>query len=314
REPYYYAKEKYGSVDIEKNIDGQLEWEYQEALRLLTVKFSPNILQLHSRSKQFSHTSTMNGDDIVRNLTQSLQMTQFSAAFISTVKKQLSEITETHFKLHAVSMWLRDMKFNEIDWRNEDRWLPEKFQANDDLHNEEELDKIDIARPHLFKVERETMSDINLKREKPGWYIRRYEPDTWFNLLQQAYYDHNEGWLIERLLHPFRTHVEQLRFRLTAAYYFCYYTFRQHPLLKQLDKQCALLIGSSSFELEQQRWSFNGDFSENGSFACAYLSFCPDPCCGLITQRRIRLAHTKLVELEKAEMNRLEKKRKSLFG
>lgn len=79
------------------------------------------------------------------------------------------------------------------------------------------------------------------------------------------------------LANPFEGPIERFQWRVTAAYYMCWYTMNKVHYLKHLKENCDNFANC----LDQKFGPNNKDPRANDAveFGCAMYSFCPDPCC-----------------------------------
>jgi hypothetical protein len=77
---------------------------------------------------------------------------------------------------------------------------------------------------------------------------------------------------------PFKSFKDMFNFRTIASYYLCWYTLNKHPLFVSFSEPCT----ANYFSGNNERILYY-DFLANSKrpYACAELSFCPDPCCAI---------------------------------
>ena len=73
----------------------------------------------------------------------------------------------------------------------------------------------------------------------------------------------------QEALKPFKSHLQQFRYKVTALYYMCWFTLNEREELKHFGGSCHLPSGLSDYRS-----------SDHIPYGCAMLHFCPDPCCG----------------------------------
>ncbi len=94
--------------------------------------------------------------------------------------------------------------------------------------------------------------------------------------MADAYEMANDQLKILMTIAPFQKHIQQFVFRTTASYYLCWFTIKQHPLMRKFGQSC-----KDNFRhlkhLANIYSSFNND---SRPFDCSLFSFCPDVCYG----------------------------------
>ncbi|XP_044588895.1 uncharacterized protein LOC123268077 [Cotesia glomerata] len=78
---------------------------------------------------------------------------------------------------------------------------------------------------------------------------------------------------------PFQGPLERFQWRTSVSYYLCWYTILNRPEMKHFNESCDNFANC----LDDKYFTNNKDprADDKIPFACAFYSFCPDPCCPL---------------------------------
>lgn len=200
--------------------------------------------------------------------------------------------TEFTKKLIRVAYWLMNHKFTEIDQRyvlrqedNLQSYFAQSFPKPPLRQLVEPVSKgcrmgFTYCVEEIYEVYRQT--PLGRIQDKDTSYVkqlkRRFEASSMKTKREIEY-------------EPFKNKLEMFQYRSTASYYMCYYTLQRTPYLRILsqdaDYNCDKIEIKITADAEYKYGPLLVDYRADNKkdFLCAYLSFCPDPCCGKVTGR-----------------------------
>ena len=197
-------------------------------------------------------------------------------------------------KLRQIGVWLRDHKFNEIDQR---------YASVSQSAAETRYFRLRFPTPNLkymvTSVENACLYDartcvhqIHAVYMTTAWGKLESHDASYTEKLQKRHDNFREVAEQEIRYEGFSSRIELFQYRATASYYLCHFTLQRDKDLAYFGHKCN--INEMSIEFTKSypvlvKGTPSKDYRalDDEQFKCAFLSFCPDVCCGKVASKNL---------------------------